>query len=127
MDNASRKQLSAEPIKISLEETGIPDDAYEVVVYTFVGTGYLSRSSVYTSHILVNLLDANNDVTDTRQLFFKTYDQAAVSYNSENMVLAIEPGASCSVQAQVVDQSASKVAAYIQITGYYTLQCHPKS
>lgn len=92
-----------------------------MVVFTFVKTGHLTRSG--DNYVVVDLLDAQDSVTDTNKLYYTTYDQSAWSYNSENMVFPIESGVSSAVQAKLEGGSGTNFGAYVQVTGYYTTHC----
>lgn len=93
-----------------------------MVVFTFVRTGHLGQSG--DSYVVVDLLDAQGSVTDTNKLYYITYAQSALSYNSENMVFPIESGVSSAVQAKLEGSSGTtNFRAYVQVTGYYTTHC----
>ena len=91
------------------------------MVFPSVYTGYLQYGSL--NYVVVDLLNANNTVTDERKLYYFTYPQSAVSYNSENMVFPIQKGVTCAVQAQVKGFIGSNFGAFIQVPGYYTTRC----
>ena len=94
-----------------------------MVVIPIVYSGYLDLQSASLYYVVVNLLDANNTVTDERKLYYYTYPQSAVSYNSENMVFPIQKGVTSAVQAQVKGFIGPNFGAFIQVTGYYTTRC----
>ena len=86
-----------------------------------VYTGLLQAST--ENYVVVDLLDANNTVTDRKKLFYFTYYQSAVSYNSENMVFPIQTGVSSAVQTKVDGFIGPNFNAFVQIIGYYTTDC----
>ena len=113
------------PINITLKNAGVPDNADEVVVYTTAQTGWTPTSK--PGDVVVDLLDAQNTVTDTRKIYYRTYRQSALSYSSENMVFPVQPGVSTSVRAQCKGDDAIHVYAHVRVIGYYTTRCKLKS
>lgn len=119
--NNARVAVTNTPVKITLKDAGVPGNADKVVVFPMVYTGFLQASNV--NYVVVDLLDANNTVTDRKKLFYFTYLQSAVSYNSENMVFPIQTGVSSAIQAKVDGFIGPNFGAFVQITGYYTTDC----
>ena len=71
----------------------------------------------------VYLQNANGRNQDERGLFYRTFNQVAWSFNSENMVLPINNN-SRAIRA-VLDGTfpTANFAATVKIHGYYTFSC----
>ena len=107
---------------MTLKKAGVPENADEVVVFSYIQTGYLQASG--SNFVVLDLLNNKDDVTDQRKLFYKTYDQTAWSYNSENIVFPLEPGVSSCVRVQFQGFTSDEhFAAYVHLTGYYITHC----
>ena len=73
-------------MKIDISKEGVPCYANEVIIYAYVRSGYAKERNKY-GHITF----ASNYTHGTMEkfLFYFTYDQPAISFNSENISLPV--------------------------------------
>ena len=121
--NDNPHPVSSTPIKINLTDAGVFDGAIEVVVYAKIVTGYIYKGAGKEGTLFVRLLDTNSAIQDTRNLFYKIYQQSALSYNSENIQFPVISGLSKAVEAGLNGPTHRRVQGTVQIVGYYTVQC----
>ena len=107
---------------IHLANAGVPSYASDIVVFAKVYSGYTANTGT-NSFLNVYLKDAKGIRQDERQLFYITYPQYAISFNSENMVFPLKSN-STSIQAVLTGTfPSSNFAATIKFYGYYTTFC----
>lgn len=71
---------------IALSDEGVPDDAFEVIVYAKVATGHCPGQDE-DSELSVSSTIPNGRIE--RKVFCHFYNQQAWSYNSENISLPV--------------------------------------
>ncbi len=92
----------------------MPADAYEVIVYAKVSTGY-NGGKEGDGELVVSVTIPNGRIE--RKLYCYLYGQQAWSYNSENIALPVGPGLARQIVAEL-RADGSYVAGSIQIVGY---------
>ena len=75
-------------VTINLAKEGVPSNAYQVIVYATIESGYNSRSSLADLEVSTTTLNG----VIKRKLFCHVYNQDAWSYNSENISLPVAVG-----------------------------------
>ena len=83
-------------VTINLAKEGVPSDAYRVIVYATIESGYNSRTPE-TTELEVSTTTFNGIIK--RKLFCHVYDQGSLSYNSENISLPVAVGHTLNVIA----------------------------
>ena len=100
-------------LSIDISKEGVPLEAYEVTLYVFVNTGYVDTGREL-GYCTFSTSTANGTIE--RKLFFRTYEQSAHSYNSENIDLPV--GKERTVKAQVHTNYPHYLVCRAQVTGY---------
>ena len=88
-------------------------EAYEVTLYVFVNTGYVDTGRE-SAKVTFSTSTANGTIQ--KHLFFRTYNQSAHSYNSENIDLPV--GKERIVKAQIHASNNHYLICRAQVTGY---------
>ena len=96
-----------------MRNEGVPQNAYEVIVYATVRTG--RNIDINSNGELVVSVNIPNGRIE-RKLFLRVYDQGSWSYNSENIALPVGPGLAREIVAEL--KAAGDPVASIQIVGY---------
>ena len=96
-----------------MRNDGVPADAYEVIVYAKLRTGW--ERTWYDGALVVSVTIPNGRIE--RKLFCYVYPQTAVSYNSENIALPVGPGLARQIVAELKISGVSAIGS-IQIVGY---------
>lgn len=117
--------VTTEGVLIDIASAGVPNVASDIVVFAKVRSGHTINER-RDSFLNVYLNGANGHSQDEKQLLYRTYPQAAWSYNSENMLFPIRND-SKSIRA-VLDGTfpTQNFAATVKIHGYYTASCKNK-
>ena len=97
-----------------MRNEGVPTDAYEVIVYAKLRTGY-NPNKDEDGELVVSVTIPNGRIE--RKLFCHIYPQNAWSYNSENIALPVGTGLARQIVAEL-RADGSYVAGSIQIVGY---------
>ena len=101
---------------INLKAEGVPDQAFQVIVYAKIATGYNSGSDV-DGELTVSTTIPNGEIK--RKVFCRFYEQSAWSYNSENIPLPLTCGSERLVRVSLQGPSGTKhFNASVQIVGY---------
>lgn len=98
-------------VTVDLTTHKVPNSAVDVIVYVRVGTGYI------TTITIGDLIVQSGDFTDN--LFLRTYNQGAITFNSDYFTLPIS--ASRTITAKVVTEVALGSGAFfaeLQVVGY---------
>lgn len=103
-------------LAINLRAEGVPDQAFQVIVYAKIATGHNSGSDE-DGELTVSTTIPNGQIK--RKVYCRFYDQQAWSYNSENIPLPVAFGCDGVVRVSLQSPSgALKVMASAQIVGY---------
>lgn len=101
---------------INLRAEGVPDQAFQVIVYAKIATGYNSGSDE-DGELTVSTTIPNGEIK--RKVYCHFYGQDAWSYNSENIPLPVACGSDGVVRVSLQGPSgAQAVKASAQIVGY---------
>lgn len=101
-------------ITIDLTNEGIPQDAYQVIVYAKIATG--QNQDINQDGVMTVSTNIPNGCIE-RKVYCSFYPQQAWSWNSENIPLPV--GSQRVVNASLQGPSGtSKVKASVQIVGY---------
>ena len=66
----------------------MPEEAVDLVVYATIRTGRSKDS--YDKEMVVTLINTAGVTEDKRKLYYASYDQASLSYNSDNMIFTCQ-------------------------------------
>jgi hypothetical protein len=106
---AQNKQLT-----INIGNEGVPQDAYEVIVYSNVRTGY-NVGKDESGELVVSVTIPNGLIE--RKLACHLYGQSAWSYNSENISFPVGPGDAREIKAEL-KATGENIVGSVQIVGY---------
>ena len=93
---------------------GVPEDAYEVIVYAKLRTGN-NDGKDEDGELVVSVTIPNGLIE--RKVFCHLYGQQAWSYNSENITLPVGPGLARQIVAELRTEG-NRVVGSVQIVGY---------
>lgn len=101
---------------INLKAEGVPDQAFQVIVYAKIATGHNSGSDE-DGELTVSTTIPNGEIK--RKVYCRFYHQDAWSYNSENIPLPVAFGSDGVVRVSLQGPSgAQNFKASAQIVGY---------
>ena len=104
-------------LTIQLAREKVPDQAYQVVIYAILASGYYDPKDV-PGEMTVSTTIPNGVIE--RKLYCYVYNQSAWSYNSENITLPVAPNSRVVNVSLKVPQptSGTPYKASVQVVGY---------
>ena len=101
---------------ITLSSEGVPTDAYEVIVYAKVASGY-NEGQKRDGELIVSSTIPNGRIE--RKVFCRFYAQSALSYNSENICLPLGGSGTKTVTASLNGPNSGNFNASVTVVGYH--------